>query len=118
MKDPIELERHSWDVLVGSVEGASAFFGEILMDDTVMALPGGLLLAGKDAIMATMGGTPWASYEMTETRVVRLSDDVEAVVYRADAEDSEGQEYVALMTSVYVRHNGAWRLALHQQTPV
>jgi hypothetical protein len=118
MDDLFELERHSWEVLLESAESAHAFYAEILLDDAVMALPGGLLLAGKDAIMEMLGGTPWAAYEMMETRVVELSDEVKAVVYRASAEDSEGEQYVALFTSVYVRHSGTWRLAFHQQTPV
>ena len=118
MRDPVEWERHSWDVLLESAESAHAFYAEVLMEDAVMALPGGLLLAGKEAIMEMMGGTPWGSYEMMEARVMKLSDDVHAVVYRAEAEDTDGEEYVALFTSVYVRHNGAWRLAFHQQTPV
>lgn len=39
------------------------------------------------------------------------------VVYRATAVRS-GAEYEALFNSTYVRVDGAWKLALHQQTPV
>ncbi|WP_390891081.1 hypothetical protein [Dactylosporangium matsuzakiense] len=41
-----------------------------------------------------------------------------ALVYRAAARRaSEAEPYRAIMTSVYTRRGGSWRLALHQQTP-
>ena len=118
MTDLLELERRAWDVLLETRESVIAFYGEILMEDAVMALPGGLLLDGRDAILEAMDAQRWVSYEMAETRVVRLSDDAGAVVYRASAKDRQGDDYVALMTTVYVQRGGEWRMALHQQTPV
>jgi hypothetical protein len=40
------------------------------------------------------------------------------VTYRASATRAGEPPYRALMSSVYVRVDGRWRLALHQQTPL
>ena len=51
-------------------------------------------------------------------RSLALSADVAALQYRASARrEGDDSPYHALVTSVYVRRDGAWRLALHQQTP-
>ena len=49
---------------------------------------------------------------------MRLSDDVIALHYHAVAErDGEPSPYSALITSVYIRRDAEWLLAIHQQTP-
>jgi hypothetical protein len=35
-----------------------------------------------------------------------------------EAATREGTDYEAVFNSTYVREDGGWRLALHQQTPV
>jgi len=54
---------------------------------------------------------------MTATKELELTDSTAIVAYRAKARRGD-MDYDALLNSTYVRENGAWRLALHQQTPV
>lgn len=122
MSDPtdhdelLDLERRGWEAL--STEGAAAgFYAQVLSDEVLMLLPGGMVITDRQQIVESMGGTPWSSYELSEPRVLSLGDDVAVVSYRATA-TRDGSTYEALFASTYVREGGDWRLAVHQQTPV
>jgi hypothetical protein len=48
-----------------------------------------------------------------------VGDDVAALVYATEARDSgSGEDYRAVITSVYVNRGGERMLVLHQQTPL
>lgn len=83
-----------------------------------MILPGGMILDDRAKVVESMGGSPWASFELSDERVLHLGDGSAVVAYRATAQREDGRSYTALFNSTYVRENGAWRLAVHQQTPV
>jgi hypothetical protein len=112
----IALETDGWHALSADAAAAQAFYGDVLDETVVMLLPGGLRLADRGAILDSMGGAPWASFELEDPQVVMLGDDGAVVVYGVVAV-RDGTEYAALVSSAYVRRDGAWRLALHQQTP-
>ncbi len=54
---------------------------------------------------------------MRDHVLVEFSDQAAAVVYRVVAHHGGAEPYRALISSTYVRADGAWRLVLHQQTP-
>ena len=112
----LALERAAWEAL--STDGAAtAFYAEGLADRVLMLLPGGMVIDDRDAVIGSMQGAPWSSFELTDERVHRLTDTSAVVAYRATAHRGD-QGYTALFNSTYVREGGAWRLSLHQQTPV
>ena len=99
-----------------------ALYEEALADPSLMVVPGPPPLdraAALDAAAQSASGAGWTSHEIHEgARLLRLGPDVVSITYRATAV-REGQDpYHALFTSVYVREDGGWKLALHQQTPV
>jgi hypothetical protein len=51
-----------------------------------------------------------------DARVLHPTADTAVLTYRWRSRRGEGT-YAAVMSSVYVRRDGAWRLVLHQQTP-
>jgi hypothetical protein len=51
-------------------------------------------------------------------KVLRLADGAASVVYRVEAQRADQPAYRALMSSTYIRVDGAWKLALHTQTPL
>ena len=111
----LEIERAGWDAL--STEGAAGpFYDRVLADQVLMLLPGGMLLDDRSDIVASMRGAAWDAFELTDERVLELSEGCAVVAYRADARRGD-QHYRALFSSVYVRDGDTWRLALHQQTP-
>lgn len=115
--EALELERAGWVALSAGGDAATSFYREVLVDDPVFLLPGGLVLDDRDAIIRSMGGAPWDHHALHDERLVPLGAVAAAVVYRAEAERG-GTVYEALVTSTYVRDDGSWRLAVHQQTPV
>jgi hypothetical protein len=113
----IELEHAGWSALASSGAAATRHYEEHLADRVLMLLPGGLVVDDRAEAIASMGGAPWDSFELADERVVPLSPDVAVVAYRAQARRGS-TEYTALFNSTYVRRDGSWRLAVHQQTPV
>ena len=112
----IELERAAWQAL--STEGAAApYYEKTLAGTVLMLLPGGLVVDDRDQVVDSMRGTPWTSYEMFDERVLDLTPDSAVVAYRVEA-TREDMDYEALLNSTYVREDGKWKLALHQQTPL
>jgi hypothetical protein len=117
MDELLDLERRAWTAL-STAGAAAAFYHDVLADTVLMLLPGGTVIDDRDVVIESMGGTPWSSFELSDERVLELSPTSAIVAYRATAV-REGTEYEALFNSTYVRdERGAWRLALHQQTPV
>ena len=113
----LDLEERGWKALSTSGEEATAFYREVLADDVLMLLPGGLVIDDRATVVESMGGEPWSSYALTDERVLPLDDDSAVVAYQATAERG-GTSYTALFSSIYVRTADGWRLKLHQQTPL
>ena len=111
----LELEEQGWQAL-SSVEPAE-FCDDWLADDAVMIVPG-MVIDRATFLEAVAHEQPWASHCIEEPRVVQLTDDSAALVYRVKAEREGQTEFAGLLTSVYVKREGRWRLALHQQTPI
>jgi hypothetical protein len=113
----LDLERAGWEALSADGETARRFYDQVLAREVLMLLPGGLIIDGRQQAVEAMSGAPWDAFEMSDERVRRLTDGAEVVAYKATARRGE-QRYEAWCNSTYVRENGAWRLALHQQTPL
>ncbi len=69
-------------------------------------------------IAAVEASAPWSDVRLTNARVVTPAADAAALTYRAVAHRDGSGEYCALVTTVYARRDGHWRLVLHQQTPL
>ena len=109
MDELLEIERE-----LGG--GTGDTYRKHLTDDAVVVVPGAAITREQTAfaIDATPG---WDEFEITEDRVVPLTDDSAILTYRWSSRRGD-ETYEALMSSVYVRRDGEWKLALHQQTPV
>jgi hypothetical protein len=109
------LERAGWEALSGG--DPVAFYDRLLTSDAVMVLPG--MVMDRDEVLRSWNGvTPWSDYRLDERAVVTLGGEVVALTYQATARrPGQTRPYRATMTSVYVRREDRWRLALHQQTP-
>jgi Domain of unknown function (DUF4440) len=102
------LERKFW-------LGGSDVYRQYLVDEAVMVLPG-MVLTKPQTIDSIAAGPRWKSVSFADHRLVRLTPDAAALVYRASG-SREGLAYSALVSSVYLRRDGVWKLALHQQSP-
>lgn len=108
-----QLERDGWQALSGP-DGAE-FYEAVMLDDGVMVFPG-MVMDKASALDAMRSVTPWTTFDLTDLRVIRPGPDSGVVTYRASAV-RDGRQYEAWVSSVYVRHEGAWKLILHQQSP-
>jgi hypothetical protein len=115
--DLVELEREAWQALCTDGDTAATYYETVLADDVLVLLPGGLVVDDRQQVIDSMRGAPWDEFELTDERVLELNSQTSVVAYRAKARRGD-HDYEALLNSTYVRENGAWRLALHQQTPV
>ena len=115
--DILELERAGWKALASSGDEAAAFYGEVLADQVLMLLPEGTVLDDRALVVESMRGDPWDSFDLSDERVLSLTEQSAVVAYRARARRGD-TEYAALFNSTYVRQDGEWRLAVHQQTPI
>jgi hypothetical protein len=109
----LELEAEFWEAA-----GDPDFYRANFADDGLMAFPVGIMTK-PDVVAAMDAATEWESFTIEDPRYVEVGDDVAALVYSTAArEPGAGEEYRALITSVYVNRGGDWMLVLHQQTPV
>ncbi len=112
----IALEQRGWEALATSGDTAADFYRQVLDDDIAMVFPGGMSIFDRNAVIASMGGEPWSSFELSDFHVLLPVPDVGIVTYRSTSQRGDQPTYVALVTSVYTRRGDAWRLTLHQQT--
>lgn len=109
--DLIALEEQFW-------KGDADFYRRGLTAEALMVFPAPAGVLGKEETVASISQAPrWRDVEFTEVRAVTLAADAALLVYRATARRAEEAPYVTRASSVYVRHEGAWALAFHQQTP-
>jgi len=113
----LDLERSGWDSLCSST--GAQFYGDLMTDDGVMVLANGVVM-DRDAVIDSLEhAPPWQSYDIDDHRVVGTGPDSAAIVYLGTGyRHGDQPAFVGLMSSVYVRQDGRWRLALYQQTPI
>lgn len=112
----LDLEHRGWASLC---DGSGAdFYGRILTADGVMVLAHGQIF-DRQAVIDSLNDAPtWTTYDIGDERLIRLGDDQGILTYTGRGYRGDEPTFVALMSSVYVRRDGVWRLALYQQTPV
>ena len=112
----LDLERHGWDSLCSST--GAQFYGDLMTDDGIMVLANGAVM-NRDAVVASLEhAPPWQSYDIEDVRLVHAGVETAAIVYAGTGyRDGDQPAFMGVMSSVYVRQDGRWRLALYQQTP-
>ena len=64
------------------------------------------------------GANNWMNVELDEKGCVRLSADSVVITYEVNAQRKNGEPYKALVSTGYVKRDGEWKMAFHQQTPL
>ena len=109
------IEEEGWRALCTSGEAAADFYRDVLAEDVTMVFPG-FVVADRQQVIDSMGGSPWSSFTLRDKRAMDVGD-VVFLTYASTSKRGDDPEYNALITSAYVRRDGEWRLAFHQQTP-
>lgn len=109
----LELEEGFW-----KAAGDGNYYREHMASEGLCVLPVGVLDKDETATVIEES-EPWADFKLQEVRTLDLGDDEAALCYRAEAFRDDGSPgYAALISSVYIRLGGEWKLFLHQQTPI
>lgn len=111
-EDLIELEEGFWHAA-----GTGDFYVRHMAAHGLCVLPVGVM-DKETTVEAITHAEPWKEFQFSDVRFIDLGDDEAAVCYRADASRGEEDDYTALISSVYTRLHGKWKLTLHQQTPI
>ena len=64
------------------------------------------------------GAGNWKNVQLDEKGCVQLSDDSVVLTYEIHAQRKTGEPYKALVSTGYVKRDGEWKMAFHQQTPM
>jgi Domain of unknown function (DUF4440) len=109
----IQVERRGWDALCS--DNAATYYREHLTEDALMAFPFGLM-DREEALRAMAAAEPWSRYDMQDPRVVSLGPDAGVVVYTVTAQRQGQEPFTAVLSSTFVRRDGEWKTAFHQQS--
>ena len=97
--------------------GGAEVYRRHLADEAVMLFPG-MVLQRADTIASIESAPRWASVSFADQQVLQLVPDAVVLIYRASASrEQQDAPYAALVSSVYARRDGAWKLIVHQQSP-
>jgi hypothetical protein len=112
----MEIERKLWS-------NDAAFYKDTLIGEALLVFPETGVITrdvAVDAIVAeNAAGRRWAEVQFDDVHRLRLAEDVTLVTYRVAARWAhEASKRLALASSAYVKRDGVWKLAFHQQTPL
>jgi hypothetical protein len=109
MKQVLQMEEWFW-------RGGADVYRRHLAGDALMVF-GPVGVMDRAAIVASVEASPrWEDVAFDDARLVPLTDDTCVVTYTARARRAGEAAYAALVSSVYVRRDGAWQMAFHQHT--
>jgi hypothetical protein len=119
----MSLEKHLLDVEKRLWRNDAGLYHDNLTDEALLVFPETGVITrdvAVDAILAENAeGRKWAEADFEGVRCVRLTEDVALLTYRVTARwEHEARESPALASSVYLRSEGVWKLAFHQQSPL
>jgi hypothetical protein len=117
------LEKQLLDVEERLWRNDAELYQHNLTDESLLVFPEtGVITRGMavDAILAeNADDRRWAEVRFEAVRSLQLAEDVALLTYRVTARwEHEESKNSALASSVYVKRDGLWKLAFHQQTPL
>lgn len=94
----------------------ASFCEQWLAHEALLVVPG--MIIDRDQFLAAVRSEqPWRTHEINDAGTVAFGEDCAAVLYRVTARRGDQAPCVALITGVYARRDGSWKLIYHQQTP-
>jgi hypothetical protein len=112
----LEVERKLW-------RNDVKLYRDNLVEEALLVFPETGVISRDFALDAirieNSAGSRWAEVDITDVRALPLVPDVAVLTYRVTARwERETTAMTALASSVYLRRNGGWKVALHQQSPI
>jgi hypothetical protein len=108
----LAIERRLWS-------GGEDDYRAAVDDRCALAFPSFAAVATRDDVSNSVATGPrWRDLTIELVGVLRPTDEIAFVTYKASARRGEHERYRALVGSGYVRRADGWKLAFHQQTPL
>ena len=119
----MELEKRLLDIERKLWTNDAVFYESHLIDESLLVFPETGVITRSvavDAILAENAeGRRWTEVQFDDVRSLQLANDAALLTYRVTGRwEHEEAKSLALASSVYVERDGAWKLAIHQQTPL
>ena len=111
----LDLQNAGWRSLCDGTGGE--FYGRMMTDEARMVLANGMTMTRPQVVESLAQAPPWDGYSIEDPVVVRISENVAALVYAGTGHREDGDRFTAIMVTTYLRDDEGWRLALYQQTP-
>jgi ketosteroid isomerase-like protein len=110
------LEEKMW---AANRAGDAGYYAKALRDDSIVVSRYGVM--DRAAIIQGIGENrvPYIGSTITEPRAIGLTPDSALITYRVHVEalrDGQPMAFDTLATSIYVREDGGWKNAFHQQS--
>ncbi len=101
----------------GFWSGSADFYRQNLAERCLVAFTDMAGVVSREDLAATItSGSRWRDVDLDPKGMLELAGDVVVITYKARATRESGETYAALVSSCYVKSDGAWKLAFHQQT--
>jgi hypothetical protein len=95
------------------------FFERNLTEDAVLVFPGPNNVYDKRQCIESMRNhAPYEKYDVDDTRIVHLGETTAVVTHRATVLNAQDAgPHTVFVSTVLIKADGTWRMALHQWTP-
>jgi hypothetical protein len=118
-----EFSDHLLNIERGLWTNDAVFYEGNLTEDCLLVFPETGVITRDIAVDAIRKeneeGRRWAEVSFDNIRKLMPADDVALLTYRVKARwEHETSASTTLASSLYVKRDGAWKLAFHQQTPI
>lgn len=115
-KQLLDIEEQLW-------RNDAVLYQDHLIEEAVLVFPETGVITRATAVEAirqeNAEGRRWAEVRIDNVRSMPFSEDVALLSYRVAARwEHERTKNTALASSIYVRRDGFWKLAFHQQSPL
>ena len=111
-QDLMAIERNFW------TQGPK-FYRDNVDDECLLAFPQMASVMSNSAVAATVKDDErWHDVEIEPKGLVEPTSSLAIITYEASATAHDGKPYKALVSSGYVKRQGSWKMAFHQQTPL
>jgi hypothetical protein len=112
----LDIERRLWT-------NDAVFYEDNLTEDCLLVFPETGVITRDIAVDAIRKeneeGRRWAEVTFGDISKLMQADDVALLTYRVKARwEHEASALTTLASSLYVKRDGDWKLAFHQQTPI
>jgi hypothetical protein len=109
-----KLEEEFW--AAGVSGDVHSYYARVLAADAFVVVPGHVLVR-EDLLRQWDERAAWADYTLSEQRIVLVNGETVVLTYRVEAQQIDGDPYLARVSSMYTWIGGGWALAFRQHTP-